>query len=442
MKSNKDPSPSSTEAGPGNGTQNDLKFTAYKGDPFAAIIIGRWNWTGATYGMVYVGFYLAFLVSALGYLFLRNGEVEIALLGGYMSLFLLILVIIVVGGYGGWFYVYVTKKAGDIYDELATARVLAGDTTKLLESICMSQNKRRWSVVALAISISYAVITFYTSFFSPHASLVTAYRSIIVIATSLAWTVGFYMIAMFAIRIVLTWRGLTKVFRESTITLQPLHPDRCGGLAPLRAYALQLSALAAVMGFLIVAFGFMTSRTVDECKYQLLHSGISALEKGCVSELVNNGVLSEVNGNMVLIVALDTYSHEGVIQVDFGRTLMLPQILLGLASYVVVAPLAFFGTLSSAHWKMRETKNEWLKDLSDQFIKEYPTSLKNTQGKGARYRFENLKRITELHKMTKEFPVWPWDMATIQQFLSVVLGIPSIPILLQGAYNLRGIVFG
>ena len=134
------------------------------------------------------------------------------------------------------------------------------------------------------------------------------------------------------------------------------------------------------------------------------------------------------------VVQLVTDDHpkleDAKLHTDIGRTFSTPITWFIIAGYVVGAPLIFFGTLASAHRAMREQKMELLSTLSSTFDSEYRVlhgSLVNKTTADVS-QFENLTRIHGLHEMTNAFPVWPWDMGTIRNFVAAVTALPVIPI--------------
>ncbi len=159
---------------------------------------------------------------------------------------------------------------------------------------------------------------------------------------------------------------LNKLFRSFTIHVRPLHPDRAGGLFPLGNFALRLSYLATLIGFMPV---------------------------------------------------LSTITRHYVLNRTFGFALE-PDIVAGLALYVVAAPIVFFAPLATAHRSMRDAKNQFLLDIDEAFADEYHDvrqSLKEAPA-DLKERLERFKELQELHDMVRKFPVWPFNADNLRRF--------------------------
>ena len=84
-------------------------------------------------------------------------------------------------------------------------------------------------------------------------------------------------------------------------------------------------------------------------------------------------------------------------------------------AYFTLMPLAFFGTLGTAHGPMVNRKLKLLQDLSNEFDEEYFTTERERPTRN-KERFERLERIQSIHLMTQGFQVWPWDQGSIRLF--------------------------
>jgi hypothetical protein len=189
------------------------------------------------------------------------------------------------------------------------------------------------------------------------------------------WVFEWYMTMMLIAREIVAIRAFRQLFRDRELNLYPLHPDGCGGLRPLSEYALSFTYLIATIGL-----------------------GISLLVYGGVVE----GTLG--NNYPVLIAA---------------------------AAYFVLAPTFFFAPLGTAHTAMKKAKNQLLMQISEQFVKDFE-SVYDAVGGSAEALEDNVKKIEHLQKiydMTKQFPVWPFDLGTLRTF-SVTISAPGFPILL------------
>ncbi len=346
----------------------------------------------------------------------------------------LALFIIVVGGFICGFYIYISKKSGTIYQELAGTRVIdnAGTSVRNLvlgstNSIYTRHNRRLWLSVAVCLMLIAVIITLYVQILDPNVGEITKYRSFGVFISMPVWITGIYMVVMIVTRSSVTIWGLFRVLRVNQVEVHPLHPDRCGGLRPLRDYALALSYLIAVFGVGIVLFGFLTSQGPDPCVSQLKEERVVRLQDDCdgrLVELKTMGVVVATDEAMdVVDLLIDTTELEKAakkVQTNLDRTFSLAPMWIFAILYVILAPSAFFGTLWVAHGPMQRVKSEFIQNLSVQFNEEYKIvhGQLGAQPEVPEDRFENLRRIRELHGITEAFPVWPWDSGSIGRFMA------------------------
>ena len=120
--------------------------------------------------------------------------------------------------------------------------------------------------------------------------------------------ISFYMVGMLAIRGLITFVGLRRVFQVAEVSVQPLNPDKCGGLASLRDYALRLSYLIAALGLGIAGFLYITSRSLGPCVVHLPKEGTIRVETNCLKK-VNSGDISEaLKGHRTQLTSLEVLS--------------------------------------------------------------------------------------------------------------------------------------
>lgn len=199
-------------------------------------------------------------------------------------------------------------------------------------------------------------------------------------ASSLSYAVpafiGWFMVTMIGLRELLVIRGLNEVFRRLDVKLNPLHPDGYGGLRPINEYALHVSYFIGVAGFGLAIVWLHAYKT---------------------------GVL---RSNPVLIPAT--------------------------AMYLVATPTIFFCTLGSAHLKMRAAKETFLKDVSEAFVAELEDVNKAVKGNASNLepQLVRIRQLRELHGIAAEFPVWPFDMASLRNF-TIMLIAPVSPLIVS-----------
>ncbi|NJR65957.1 MAG: hypothetical protein HC772_12555 [Leptolyngbyaceae cyanobacterium CRU_2_3] len=172
--------------------------------------------------------------------------------------------------------------------------------------------------------------------------------------------------------------------KQKELKVNPLHPDRCGGLRSLSDYALKTAYLAAVLGIMVgfIEFQFITRGTGQI--YWFVH----------------------------LIIPLD----------------------------ILLSITCFFGPLLAAHRGMRRAKENLLDEIAKQFQTDYSkihsslTGDAETLKKGA----EKIKELRAFYDLTNEFPVWPFDVQTFRRFLLTVPA-PFLPLLLGILKKLAGV---
>ena len=183
----------------------------------------------------------------------------------------------------------------------------------------------------------------------------------------------------------------------------------------------------ATFGFAIVLFAFITSQVVDPCITRLLDKGVDKLGN-CRDQLMDKNVLIKVDGTRLESNVEELQKASTVLVTGFGRTASFPQMWFLTLAYFVFAPLAFFGTLGTAHGPMRDIKLRDLRRLSNRFNAEYRYVHDNLQGEAKEINdgFARVEQVHKLHRLTDEFPVWPWDLGSIRRFVSAVIGFPLI----------------
>lgn len=179
--------------------------------------------------------------------------------------------------------------------------------------------------------------------------------------------INYYMVFMMLLKGVATTRAIRWIFR-SDIILQPIHPDRCGGLQPL----------GAISGSLNVFLALLTSYIT---------------------------VLVEIEGIPL--------SHPGFL------TSVL--IFLLLATYLFIAPIA------GIHVRMKEMRRGIQISLNREFQQCFQQVYQNLSQR-TEVHIDSLHRLDTLEKLNRvaaKIPVWPIDMETVLKFFAVV-GVPTL----------------
>ena len=397
-------------------------FDSYDNDPVARFALQKFQ-TPRRFAIAYVLAYNAFLGLALLVYIIKDGSLDVTLLGGPAGIAALDGIFIIVGGFFSGFYLYVCRKSGTIYQELlddgifnSTDKELCGVVRRRRNSIEKFHKRRFWpwlGLVSVLVGLGIAVLS--SGYVLISNDEVTRYRAIIVWVTSPVWSLGVYIIIMTVVRASITIWGLYRVFNESTVNVLPLHPDRCGGLVHLRNYALSLSYLLTAFGVAIVAFFFITSQVPVRCmteteqtaQIEILTQCLHHLDSRDQERLTTAGITLRqsdtgelqfveqpgalrIEEQRIIVSSgavrnqLETiFQHRlsGDVATDLNRSIKFPGMWIGLVLYVLLSPLIFFGTLSSAHGPMKAKKHNDMKMLSFRFNEDYKT-LQATIGKG------------------------------------------------------------
>ncbi|MDZ8081151.1 MAG: hypothetical protein RMX35_19050 [Nostoc sp. DcaGUA01] len=179
---------------------------------------------------------------------------------------------------------------------------------------------------------------------------------------------------------------LHELLGNKQLKINPLHPDRCGGLSQLSQYSLNTAYLAAIIGSMITL-----------SKYQFISQGIA-----------------------------QEYWY-------FNFIILL---------YIPISLICFFGPLLAARKGMRKAKEELLGDIAKQFQADYVQIQKSLSSDAEALKKETakLQELRSLYTLTNEFPVWPFDVTTFRQYLLSVV-TPLVPVLLKlGEYYFKRIV--
>ena len=230
------------------------------------------------------------------------------------------------------------------------------------------------------------------------------------LALSLLWVLmGIYCVILLLFYCGLGIYWLSRLFRDFTVYVRPLHPDRAGGLSPIGKFSLTLSYIITLIGLMLV--------------------------------------IAPVGRNYV----------------TYGTFLFrwTSDILAGLGLYIMAAPAAFFAPLSVAHDVMKTAKGDLLLQIARRFDVEYAkiqnalderiqirralglpihdrhTSIQDALGKditSLENSSKTLKELQSLHEMTSKFPVWPFNTQNIVRFSTSFVS----PIVLAVATDLLG----
>ena len=331
----------------------------FLGDRFAEWLIVRLHWSPALTALAAGGLYIITnLIMALAMGTVVSTPTRRGLLndGGWWILDFVVIPIIF--GY----YVWLCQAPESVVRKLEESGVLVPgekdvrDASRLLAS--------RWpTYLSLALSAVMAILFFLMVLGTPpiwwNSSLLTSGLNVLLY-------IPIYFAAFSAIfRYVVTTRALGRLLRN--VVLNPLHPDRAGGLRPLGQYALKTTYPITLLGIAAVLFEY----------WMYLGGEFST-----------------------------SYVTHGVVIL-----------------YFVLAPVVFFLPLWSAHGAMRQAKEELLLGISQQFNHDFSQAYMEVTASSRTLRdnVEKVEQLQKLHDLASAFPVWPFDAQTIRRFLVTVL---------------------
>jgi len=173
-----------------------------------------------------------------------------------------------------------------------------------------------------------------------------------------------YVTWSFILRLIQNARLFKKLLKD--VVLHPLHPDKAGGLRPLGRYALATTYIIAFGGSVTALGEYIWLKSADLPDAYFFHAA------------------------------------------------------LGL--YLILAPLVFFAPLSGAHEAMRKAKDNLIQQLSKQFNKDYSKAYDEIENSAGTLKdnIEKIEQLQRLHKLTSEFPVWPFDFDTLRKFFITI----------------------
>ncbi len=192
-------------------------------------------------------------------------------------------------------------------------------------------------------------------------------------AQLIVYYMTFYTFSLSLLNILATYRILKVLFAANRINVQPLHPDKCGGLAPL-------GALSRTLIYGIVFLGIIVALNVHFNYYQ------------------------------------------------FGRELTNPLQISIMLGYLLMAYVIFFLPLHAAHKPMKRAKEEELKVIHHyiaRFNKEIKKDFEEHRDIDAGA-LENFNNAREMYDITMQMPVYPYNVRTVVSFVSSV----AVPVLL------------
>lgn len=344
------------------------KRAFYQVDPLARWIKDRWGWTPAKFAVVWtaVVLILAFSSSVVGGAIL-SVDGKIGFLQDWVSwIWNLFFTPILMG-----FYVWSADVLAGLIQELRQSDVVDIPDSDVAWAIAVYQRPwRKWVSILFAMAAG-GVYFWSVAYFPSYAAAGLMPR----VTATFINVVNAYAFCGLLLACIINGWILWRILRQKEFRINPLHPDRCGGLKAMSVYSLQTVYIVAMFGMVI---------------------GLSAFR----AILFEPPPLAQI---------------------------VIPSIPL----YLVVALMSFFVPLSAAHAGMKDAKRKLLDDIAQQFRQEF-SHLHQELGAENRDLGPAVSRVQQLktlYQMTSQFPVWPYDVATLRRFTATIIS-PLLPALI------------
>ena len=268
------------------------------------------------------------------------------------------------------YYVWVSSSIENLLRSIQESEVVEISDTEI-KSLAPLYRKALWSFLSLLIAIIFGVLFYVSRADVPGLSANFFSRML----GSISMCIGGYIISMTVINFILNVYSLSKVLRDKKFNLNPLHPDKCGGLRVLSEYSLKTAYLASAFGIVIgmTEYKYIALGVID--KYWYLHLSIPV--------------------------------------------------------YIVCATICFLLPLNASHAGMKKSKDELLHNIAMQFQNDYFHAKDELKHNAVELKdeIEKIQQLQILYDMTDKFPIWPFDTTTLRRF-AATLTIPVIPILI------------
>jgi hypothetical protein len=361
------------------------KRSFYRSDPVASLLIEKLKVSPLSFGLLSIaittGLYL-FIAWVSHTLYSKPGQV--GLLQDWFPWIWVLFINPVVLGYYLWSF----QAIDNVIQDLEASDVVETDKSEI-DRITLNPYYQRWrKFLALGSAVSYSILFFITrsglkKSWTGSGTLPALFVTIVTFAVV-------YLGSILVLNLITNVRVLHRILGRKELNVNPLHPDRCGGLRPLSDYSLKTAYLAAVLGIMI---GFM--------EYQFITQGV-------------------------------------------GRVYWFVHLIIPL--HVALSMACFFGPLLAAHQGMKKGKEEILNEIAQQFQADYLQIHDNLAGDAETFKkgTEKIKELRAFYTLTDEFPVWPFDVQTFRRYLLTVPSplLPLLPKLIGLLFKKWGIDLG
>lgn len=351
----------------------------YSADPVARLLINKYSLKPISLGLISI------LIASIVYLIAATISHTLTLDGKYLGLlqdwFAWVWVCLlnpVIFGYYLWSF----KAIYNLIQYLQKTDIVDVAETEI--NSVLSPYEQKWrKFLALGIAIAFGIWYFsvqknvynWTGSDGGLPALIGAINGVAI----------FYSGTILVLTLITNVWVLHKLLGSKKLNINPLHPDRCGGLSILSQYSLNTAYLVAIFGMMITL-----------SNYQFIVQGIAQ---------------KYWYFNLIIIL------------------------------YIPLSLICFFGPLLAARKGMRRAKEELLSEIGKQFQADYQRTHKSlgVDAEVLKKESAKLQELRSLYTLTNEFPVWPFDVKTFRQYLFSV-ATPLFPLLIKfGEYLFKNI---
>lgn len=262
------------------------------------------------------------------------------------------------------YYLWSFQAIDQVIQDLETSDVLEIDKLELDKFVINVYSQKWRKLSALASAIFFSTIVF---IIRPRLEDSWTSSSLLpTLTVTIATFVVVYMGSILVLNLITNIWIFYRILGKKDLDINPLHPDRCGGLRCLSDYSLKTAYLVAVLGIWI-------------------------------------GVIE----------------YQAITQ-DVGKGFWFVHLVIPL--YICLSVVCFFGPLLAAHSGMKRAKEEFLHKIARQFRTEY-SGIYNSLAEDTeafKKKSEKIQHLRTLYTMTDELPVWPFDVKTFRRYLLTV----------------------
>jgi hypothetical protein len=326
----------------------------YRSDPLARFLIDKCGVTPTGLGLLSIA--ISSIVSVIYLLFTWKRHTPDMVANSLPLLVAALMVNPIVYGYYLWSF----QKVIRITQDLISNNILIPDIPFSSMGFAGLYGRRWHWLVALAMAIVFGLAMFGQYRFSlTNKTIPLLSPWLIAAATSAVVYSGTILVINLVCNVLL----INCILEKASLNINPLHPDRCGGLKPLSTYSLQTAYLVGILGIWV-------------------------------------GILEY------------TFIHQRYI---LWFHALVP-------FYMISSMLIFFGPLLAAHKEMDDAKKGLLHRISRQYKIEYEQICLQIDARSDQLNTgsQKLVELKNLYDTTDRFPVWPFDVSILRQYILTI----------------------